>query len=333
MLSASPAAALAEATNYDADAMVSQADADQAAHDARTLDLLADSVLPPADYSAAGSPAESTATDNPDATHTPFELVFIDGAVADVDLLIADLQKANDADPDRVLEYIVLDTERDGIAQITAALIQYNGVDGTHLVSHGRAGEVQLGSTTLSMDTIDRYRTAVSAWQHSLSDEADILIYGCRVAESESGRELLRELSQLTDGDVSGSEDLTGHEDLQGDWDLEYSVGSVETETAFSAAFVSVWGSTLDITSNLVAHYEFEEGAGSLAADSTTNNNDGTLLDSPSWDTGIVGSGAINFSETLTALTHRTAPTSISAAISPFPSGSTVRKPRPGPLG
>ena len=51
-----------------------------------------------------------------------------------------------------------------------------------------------------------------------------------------------------------------------------------------------------NITSNLVAHYEFEEGSGTTATDSTVYNNDGTLLDGATHTTGVVGSGAVDLS-------------------------------------
>lgn len=39
------------------------------------------------------------------------------------------------------------------------------------------------------------------------------------------------------------------------------------------------------------AAWGFEEGSGSVAADSSGNNNSGTLLDSPAWVTGRIGGG------------------------------------------
>jgi hypothetical protein len=45
---------------------------------------------------------------------------------------------------------------------------------------------------------------------------------------------------------------------------------------------------------NPVAYLTFDEGAGTVAHDSSGNNNDATLLGGAGWTTGLVGSGALN---------------------------------------
>ena len=101
-----------------------------------------------------------------------------------------------------------MDSQRDGIAQITSALLRYNGVDGLHIVSHGGTGQVQLGSTWLSINNLDTYRNAISAWQYAMSDEAELLFYGCDLAASNAGQQLLNEISRLTDTEAAAMEDL-----------------------------------------------------------------------------------------------------------------------------
>jgi len=170
--------------------------------DLQLLDLVADNVLP-----SQTTDQNSNATDP--AQHT-LELVFLDSSIANIEQMKTDLQVAGSADPSRTLEFVILDSTKDGIAQITSALLRYNGIDGLHIVSHGDTGEVQLGSTTLSQDNLDRYRTAISAWQYSLSDQADLLFYGCNLAASVDGQQLMNDLSTLTGTQVSASEDLIG---------------------------------------------------------------------------------------------------------------------------
>lgn len=48
-----------------------------------------------------------------------------------------------------------------------------------------------------------------------------------------------------------------------------------------------------DITSNLVAHWEFDDGSGNTAYNSVSNKH-GTLVGDPVWTTGIIG-GALEF--------------------------------------
>ena len=172
------------------------------------------------------------------------ELVFVDSSVPDVDQLLADLR--TERGDDRGLEVITLDSTRNGIAQITAALTNYSDIDAIHIVSHGTDGQVALGSEWLSADNFDQYREVIAGWSNSMSDQADILFYGCDLAASDSGRELLQSIAEVTGSDVAGSDDLTGHAALAADWNLEYVVGVVETDLAFSVDVQQNWFGTLE---------------------------------------------------------------------------------------
>lgn len=214
-------------------------------NDQQFLDVVSDTVLPQATQVSESNSNENSVQASGENSEQALELVFIDSGVGNVDQMIADLQSENDADSNRRLEVVVLDSQKDGVAQITLALLQYNDIDGIHIVSHGSDGSVRLGSTTLSLETLDTYRSAISAWQHSLSSEADLLFYGCDLAASNNGREFLNQVSEACRCDVAASEDLTGNAARNGDWDLEYSVGSLNTEVAFSSEFQASWWGTL----------------------------------------------------------------------------------------
>ena len=169
LMSASPLAVVAEAQDAGASQL----------NDPQLLDVVADLILP--EQSATAETTDSAADE-----HT-LELVFVDSSVSNLDQMIADLQSENAADDNRTLEIVVLDSQQDGIAQITSTLLQYDGIDGIHIVSHGSDGQVQLGSTALSLDNLDTHRSAINAWQYSMSDKADLLFYGCNLAATEDG--------------------------------------------------------------------------------------------------------------------------------------------------
>ena len=78
-----------------------------------------------------------------------------------------------------------------------------------------------------------------------MAADADLLIYGCDVASSESGTDLIDSLGLLTGADVAASDDITGHQTLDGDWDFEYTVGLVESSVAFSQAVQHNWEHSL----------------------------------------------------------------------------------------
>ena len=74
-----------------------------------------------------------------------------------------------------------------------------------------------------------------------MTDDADLLIYGCDVAGSDQGREMVETLAALTGADVAASTDRTGNETLGGDWALEYEAGDIEAQIVFSSELRQSW--------------------------------------------------------------------------------------------
>ncbi|MBF0621207.1 MAG: DUF4347 domain-containing protein [Magnetococcales bacterium] len=52
-------------------------------------------------------------------------------------------------------------------------------------------------------------------WGDALSEDADILFYGCDVAAGDDGTAFVKGLSQLTGADVTASTDTTGSTDIR----------------------------------------------------------------------------------------------------------------------
>jgi Tol biopolymer transport system component len=159
-------------------------------------------------------------------------IIFIDTRVPDYKNLLANIQ------PDT--EVVILDPAKDGIAQITESLLgkQY---DSLHIVSHGSAGSLQLGSNYLNSGNLSQYQSQLQQWKTALTEEADILLYGCDVAAGETGISFVQQLSQMTGADVAASNDLTGNAALSGDWDLEVKTGSIEVGLAFSQGVLDTY--------------------------------------------------------------------------------------------
>ena len=163
------------------------------------------------------------------------QIVFIDSQVEDYDQLAAGLVDGAS------LQVFLLDAERDGIEQISQALQQFSDLEAVHLVSHGGSDSIGLGNVTLTSDNLIGYAAEISAWESSLSADADLLIYGCNLAAGEQGRLLIDSVSSLTGANVAASDDLTGHQDLGGDWDLEYTAGEIEASVVFSVEVQHSW--------------------------------------------------------------------------------------------
>ncbi|MEP0981786.1 DUF4347 domain-containing protein [Leptolyngbya sp. FACHB-17] len=169
----------------------------------------------------------TTSTPNSVAPYTNWdqELFFVDSTVEDAASLLAGISSN---------QIIYLNAAQDGVEQITEALAQRQGISAIHIISHGDSGSLRLGNADLSGETLDRYRDSLQAWKTSLTDDADILIYGCDVAAGEQGQAVITQISQLTGADVAASDDLTGNAALGGDWILEFGAGTINTSVLFN---------------------------------------------------------------------------------------------------
>ena len=94
------------------------------------------------------------------------ELVIVDPGVEDPELLLEDLRSASAAE--RGIEIVLLDPDRDGVAQISEILADHENLDALHIVSHGSSGAVQLGSTWLDADNLDANASDIAGWSDAL---------------------------------------------------------------------------------------------------------------------------------------------------------------------
>ena len=174
----------------------------------------------------------------PPAERSGNTLVFIDASVPEQDVLVEGL--AEDT------EVIVLEAGRDGVEQISEALDGREGLTSIHIVSHGDDGVLRLGNTLLSSENLDQYTTQLTAWGDALTEQADILIYGCDVANGETGQDFIDQLAELTGADIAASTDATGSAELGGDWELEASTGAIESEGVISPDAMGEYDHLLD---------------------------------------------------------------------------------------
>ena len=163
----------------------------------------------------------------------PRELILIDANVENSEQLLAGILESK---PDSILEIRIIESDQDGVSQITQLLADAEGqYDAIHIVSHGSEGEVNLGNSRLTADNLDSYSGLLATWAGALTEDADLLFYGCDLAGNAEGTQFIEAISEITGADVAASDDLTGAADQGGDWDLELNVGTVET-AAFSAS-------------------------------------------------------------------------------------------------
>jgi hypothetical protein len=170
---------------------------------------------------------------------TASTIVFVDSTVDDYQSLVSSAAPGT--------EVVVLDATQDGVSQITSALAGRSGVESVQILSHGSSGQLQLGSTQLGLETLNQYSAQIQSWSSSLTETADILLYGCNVAAGDIGNQFVQQFATLTDADVAASTDLTGNKALGGDWDLETAVGQIETSLKLDRAILETYDSTLAV--------------------------------------------------------------------------------------
>ena len=161
--------------------------------------------------------------------HVRHEIVFVDTTVRDYQTLIAGIDNPN-------TRIVLLDPNKDGLQQIADVLKQSGQMDAVHIISHGAEGHLDIGSTVLSLETMQTYTEQLSEIKSHLTENADILIYGCDFGKGADGQQAADMLANLTGADVAASTNATGDAALGGDWNLELKTGSIETDIAIDAS-------------------------------------------------------------------------------------------------
>ncbi len=78
--------------------------------------------------------------------------------------------------------------------------------------------------------TYANYANQLQSWSSALSNDADILLFGCDIASGEPGNNFIHQIASLTGADVAASTNLTGNNALGGDWVLEDRTGAIEAD-------------------------------------------------------------------------------------------------------
>jgi VCBS repeat-containing protein len=176
------------------------------------------------------SPTEARSTTEA-APSTARSLLVIDSRIENRDQLLAQL-------PGNVTA-LVVNSNEDGLAAISAALDKLGKVDSIQVISHGAAGQFTLGNRTISSDNVDQLGQTLEHWRDNLTQGADIQLYGCDVGAGSAGKTLVTELARWTGTDVAASDNDTGSKDAGGDWALEVKVGDIDKSIALSAVAIN----------------------------------------------------------------------------------------------
>jgi alpha-tubulin suppressor-like RCC1 family protein len=183
-------------------------------------------------------------------------------------------------------QVIPIDGNGDVIAQITKALGALTDIDVLRVISHGSDGKLWFGTQAFDTTSLHAYSQQVTAWSESLSADAQILLYGCRVAETDQGRSFVNQLATSMHARVAASTDVTG---MGGDTNLEFEVGRLSDRIIASAASyeradVSLQGDFGDEIDAIASIHWNDIETWNSQITSWTNNQNGTATVTMAFD-------------------------------------------------
>ncbi|MBH03319.1 MAG: hypothetical protein CMP08_04230, partial [Xanthomonadales bacterium] len=168
-------------------------------------------------------------------------LVFVDRNVQDHEALVESL--------DSRAEIVYLDGDRDGVTQMLEATAGRQDIQTIHILSHGEAGQLSLGSSRINTDSIrGEYADGLAELGSRLSNSGDLLIYGCDFTGNAEGVAAARALASATGADVAASSDDTGTAALDGDWTLETHIGDIEAAPLDGAGWAGRLADPIDLS-------------------------------------------------------------------------------------
>ena len=135
------------------------------------------------------------------ATAESSQIIFIDAGVEDYESMLSEFPSG--------AEVILLEADRDGVEQISNTLASRSDISAIHIISHGNEGEVNLGNTVLTSENLSEYADQLAGWSGALTEDADLLFYGCDLAGNAEGEQFIESISAITGADVAASDDLT----------------------------------------------------------------------------------------------------------------------------
>ncbi|MEA5504937.1 DUF4347 domain-containing protein [Halotia wernerae UHCC 0503] len=197
------------------------------------------------------------------------DLAFVDATLPDYQSLITGFKSDT--------KIYILDPTGNELDQMSQILEQQSGVAGVHIFSHGSEGSLQFGETSLNSVDLSKYAEDLQRWKQTLTPGADILFYGCNVAQGEQGKAFVEQIHQLTGADVAVSDDLTGNATQGGNWDLEFSTGTIETLIPFNLPAVEAYEYVLATPLSNNINYEDFSSLNGLTVNGTAGQTNNVL--------------------------------------------------------
>ena len=241
---------------------------------------------PPRDNADGGSAEPSfhnLADGNTSGIH---DVVCIDSRVPDIQDPLNGLKPGEKA--------FVIDGSSDGLDQIASILKteHLTNLTGIQIVSHGAAGELELGATMLNDSDLSVHVNALASIGSALAKGGGLSLYACDTAAGATGQQFIADLSKFTGADVAAATHNVGSAELGGSWTLDASTGPAQTSAPFTDAALSAFDHVLSVQPSeifVTSFFNTGDPRGVTQASTATPNNSATLtnigspLITPAW--------------------------------------------------
>ena len=198
-------------------------------------------------------------------SNQPNSIVILDPTIPDSQHLASGIK------PDTAT--YILKSQPDAVEQITAILAQHRGIETLHIITHGDSGSLYLGTTELNSSNIQNYSYQLQQWRNSLTDNANIILYGCNVAAGDRGHQFLTQVHQLTGANIAANPHPTGNSTLGGTWDIPQLIppSSEAPQLALTETTLRTYSGVLGLAPNV----DFPTGPGTRSISIGDINGDG----------------------------------------------------------
>ncbi|MEB3213761.1 MAG: DUF4347 domain-containing protein [Leptolyngbyaceae bacterium] len=186
------------------------------------------------------------------------ELVFIDASIHEHELIRGGLRQG--------VKAVTIHANENGIERITQSLATESNLKAVHIISHGKPGSLRLGSSHLSLDTLEASFASIQAWTNALVKGSELLLYGCSVGAGQRGASFVNTLSSWLGIHVAASTQRVGAAQCGGSWNFNYLTGPIFTENAIQPETRQVYQGAFP--DNLLYA---SDGAGNLYTVNTAN--------------------------------------------------------------
>ncbi|MEQ9329918.1 DUF4347 domain-containing protein [Thalassobaculum sp.] len=155
------------------------------------------------------------------------EVLVVDSAVEDLSTLLEGRRAG--------MEVLRLAPGGRGLEQISMYLAGRRDIAALHILSHGESGELHLAGERIDLPGLAMRWAVLADIAGSLSDDAEVVLYGCSVAAGPSGRRFVSYLEAALGAPVAASVAPVGAAARGGSWILRGPDGTV-VEPGFGPA-------------------------------------------------------------------------------------------------